>query len=178
MEEFLIIMGVIILTPLIFLQAVKIWVKDSKFLEEERAERYVQSLIDAKTPKLTKEEQFAVLDGDGFNLRVRQVLKTDRIPFEAYRYLIDIEPDDYFDYLQKNPPPKSMLIDMYEVATIEVEDEIHIIRFFGRAGLEKEMKFSSNVGLLKFIVFYRLTSTSSDYKLKVNESYYSQYLLQ
>jgi len=167
-----IIFGIILLALLFGLLLLWLWI--SKQREIKESNNIFQELTVKKTPKLTKEEQFDFVDGNGDWTKIQKILGKNEIPLLVLDYFIDIEPDEYLNHLRKHNPPNYWQEDMYGNAEIKNENGKSYIIYYDHGKKTNKKVFENYDLLLKYLVYQRLTNIGFKYKKSLNKCYYAK----
>lgn len=168
-----IILGIIIVLVVSF----KIWLWSNEQMEIKRTAKIVSELTKNNTSKLTKEQQFKFLSGNlGWEI-LEKTLGKKEIEFAVLNYFIDIEPDEYWEYLKQNHPPYDIQRDIYENILIKDKPDNCELEFLDRGNKISSLKFDNYNNMLKFLVFDTLTNYAPNRYRKLKKEYYTQHLL-
>ncbi|TRX61668.1 hypothetical protein [Carboxylicivirga sp. M1479] len=164
----------LLITAVLFLITIKIWfwIINRKEIIKER--RIIANLTENGTDKLTKEQQFLILDGKNDLSMIKTILGKKEIDMNVLGYFIDIMPDDYLNHLRNNYPPDSWDRDMYEGCRVEKDGDFWNLIFYDHGNVIQTLSFDDYDNILKFIVYERLTNISYKYKRRMSKKYYAQ----
>ena len=172
MTWLLYIIGGLFSTILVLFGLLQFWFWTLKRRERFKGQKLVKKLTRQQIPKLTKQEQFKILDGTADPKILQRTLNQNEVDLLVLEYFIDIEPDEYLEHLKKNPPTYWQE-DTYgncKVVTIDGHSEL---QYFDRGRKTWTKKFENHEKLLKYLVHDRLTKMTFKYRKKINKNYYA-----
>jgi hypothetical protein len=151
----------------------QVWFRIIKQKEINEAYRLVKELTDKNTPKLSKEEQYKIIDGNCNWEKIKSILNQKEIELSVLNYFIDIQPDEYLEYLKKHNPPSSWKEDTYGEVEIKKGNDSFDIIYYNHGKRISINSFKDYEKLLKFLVYERLTKIGYKYKKLLKKDYYT-----